>query len=180
MNSYSKKTAPLLLAAFFVLAISFFPQFQRGTTGVAEASLWDTIIGIVAINPLHVSISVPAEAELGRNFKAQIIVENRGDERISEAGVQIFISKGLVLVNKNAVKKVGTIRGSSTKNIFWQVKGTEAGNFSISVSASAVVRGDVVTAQGNTALGVIIEKSPPPRPKLSLFQRFLGFFSRWF
>ena len=180
MNSYSKKTASLLLAAFFVLAISFFPQFQRGTIGIAEASFWDTIIGLVAINPLHVSISVPAEAELGRNFKAQIIVENRGDERISEVGVEILTSKGLVLVNKSAVKEVGTVRGNGTKNISWQVKGTEAGNFSITVSASAVVRGDVVTAQGNTALIAIIEKSPPPRLKPNLLQRFLGFFSRWF
>ena len=180
MNSHLKKIASFLVAAFFVLAISFFPQFQRGTTGVAEASLWDTIIGIVAINPLHVSISVPAEAELGRNFKAQVIVENRGDERISEVGVQIFISKGLVLVNKNAIKEVRTVRGNGTKNISWQVKGTEAGKFSISVSASAVVRGDVVTAQGNTALIAIIEKSPAPRLKPNLLQKFLGFFSRWF
>jgi len=180
MKSHLKKIAFFLFMAFLVVSISFFPQLQAGTMSIAEASFWDTIIGFVAINPLRVSLSVPAEADLGRNFKAQVIVENRGDERISNVMVEIFISKGLVLVNKNAIKKIGMVRGNRTKNISWQVKGTEAGNFSISVSASAVVRGDVVSTQGNTALITITDGPAPPIPTLNVFQSFLSFFRRWF
>jgi len=179
MNSHLKKIAPLPLVVFFVLAISFFPQFRGEAVDVAEASFWDTIVGLVAINPLHVSVSVPEEAELGRNFKAQVIVENRGDDRISKVRIEIFTSKGLVLVNKNAVKEGGTVQGNGTKNISWQVKGAEAGNFSISVNASAVVRGDVVSAQGNTALVTIIEDPVPPRPTPHTLRDLFRFFRRW-
>ena len=174
------KISPLLFVVFLVLAISFFPQYQRSATGVAEASFWDTIIGLVAINPLGVSVSVPAEAELERNFKARVTVENRGDDRVSSVRVEIFVSKGLVLVNKNAVKEIGTIQGSKKKNVSWQVRGTEVGNFSISFSASAVVRGDVASTQGNTALITIIENFSPPIPTPNVFQSFLSFFRRWF
>lgn len=180
MKSNFKKIAFIFFVAFLVVTISFFPQLRGGTVGVAGASFWDTIIGFVTINPLRVSISVPAEADLGRNFKAEVTVENRGDERISNVMVEIFISKGLVLVNKNAIKEIGIIQGNKTKNISWQVRGTEAGNFSISVSAFAVVRGDVVSAQGNTALVTITEGTAPPRPTPNVFQSFIGFFLRWF
>ena len=147
---------------------------------MAKASIWDTIIGFVAINPLHVSISVPEEAKLGRNFKAEVTVENRGDERISNVVVEIFISNGLVLVNKNTVKESGTIKGNGTRNILWQVKGTEAGNFSVSVRASAVVREDAVSIQGNTAIITITDASVTPVSTPNMFQIFLNFFRRWF
>ena len=180
MSRYLKKATCVLFTGFLVAALFSLSPVGPTRVHVAEASFLDIIIGLVAINPLHVNISVPSEAELGRNFKAEVAIENKGDERIRNHKVEIFTSSGLVLVNKSAVKEFGALNGNSTKNISWQVKGTEVGNFSISVSASGEVRSDAISAQGNTALVTVVERFPPPRPRLNAFARFLSFFSGWF
>lgn len=180
MQEVFKKTTAILFVGFLVAALFSSGGVLPTRANIAEASFLDIIIGLVAINPLHVSISVPAEVELRRNFKAEVTVENKGDERIRNLKVEIFTSSGLVLVNKNTVKEFGVLNGNSTKNISWQVKGTEVGYFSISVSASGEVRSDAISAQGNTALVDVVGRFPPPRPRLSVFARFLSFFSGWF
>ena len=180
MQPYLKKTIVIFFVGFLVAALFSLSSTRPTRVNVAEASFLDIIIGLVAINPLHVSISVPSEVELGRNFKAEVMVENRGDGRIRNLNVELFTSSGLTLVNKKAVKEFGALNGKSTKSISWQVKGTEVGNFSISVSASGEVRSDAISAQGNTALVRVVEKSSPPGPRPNAFARFLSFFRGWF
>jgi len=173
----------LLVAALFFLGTSFVSTFgisQKGMVRVAEASFLDTIVAFVTINPLRVHISTPSEAELGRNFKAEVIVENRGKARISNVEVEIFISNGLVLVSKNVSKEIGNVSGNRQKKIFWQVKGIETGNFGISVRATGAVRGDAVSAEGNTAFVTVKEKSSPPGKSTNIFQSFFSFFKKWF
>ena len=175
-----KKIPAPLFVVFLVAALFFSGMSQKGTVRVADASFLDTIVAFVAINPLRVRISTPSEAEVGRNFKAEAIVKNRGEARISNVEVEIFISEGLVLVSKSASKEAGTISGNRQKKIFWQVKGIETGNFGISARASGVVRGDAVSAEGNTAFVTIKEKSPPLGKSTNIFQSFFSFFQRWF
>jgi len=180
MRIYLKKTIVVFVVGFLIATLFSLSTVRPTRVNIAEASFLDIIIALVAINPLHVSISVPAQAQLGRNFKAEVRVENRGEERIRNLKVELFTSSGLELVNKNALKGFGALNGNSTKKISWQVQGTEVGNFSISVRASAQVRADAISVQGNTALVSIVEKSSPPRPRPNALQRFLSFFSGWF
>lgn len=180
MRAYLKKTIAVFFIGFLVAALFSLSPAQPERVSIAEASFWDTIIGLVTINPLHVNVSVPSEVNIGSNFKAEVTVENRGEEMIRNLKVELFISEGLVLVSKNAVKEFGALKGNGTKSISWQVQGTEIGNSSVSVSASAEVRGDAISSQGNTALVTVVEKSrfSPPRP--NALQRFLSFFRSWF
>jgi len=210
MNSkhrFVKKAASIFIAGFFAAAIFFFgvagvglrfagvaSDPQAGMVNTAEASFLDTIVALVAINPLHLAVSAPAEVKVGKKFKVETQVENRGEERISNVRVELFISKGLVLVRKNLVKDVGTIRGNGTKTVSWQLKGIETGNFGISARASGEVRGDVVSAEGDTIFVAIVEKSSPggpgphsgsPRSRGEHFvQNFFAFFGgllgKWF
>lgn len=173
-------TALLVAALFFSGTYSTFGIPQKGGVHVAEASFLDTIVAFVTINPLRVRISTSDEAEVGKNFKAEVLVENRGDARISNVNVEIFISEGLVLVSKNVSKKIGNVSGNREKKISWQVKGTETGNFGILVQATGKVRGDAVSAEGNTAVITIKEKSPPRGNTITLLQKFFNVFKKWF
>lgn len=178
------KKIPARLFAVFLVALLFFSGIlqvsQWGTTRVAEAGFLDTIVAFVTINPLRVRISTPSEVEVGRNFKAEVIVENRGEARISNVEVEIFISEGLVLVSKDVFKVVGQVSGNREKKTLWQVKGIETGNFGISVQATGRVRGNAVSAEGNTAFVTVVEKSSPPGKHTSIFQNFFSFFKKWF
>lgn len=180
MQNYLKKIGLVFFFAFLVVTVSFSGKAGAGVINVAEASFLDIVRGLVRINPLHVTISVPTEAELGKNFKAEVLVENRGEDKISNVRVEIFTSDGLVLINKNSFKEIGAIQGNKTKNIFWQVRGTEIGNFSISVSVSAEAGGNVVSVEGNTAVVRVIEKSSPPIHFSNLFQKFFAIFAKFF
>ena len=179
-----KKAASIFLAGFFAAAIFFSGVSGKGVVSIAEASFLDTIVALVAINPLHLSVSAPQEVEVGKKFKVETTVENRGEERLSNVRVELFISKGLVLVRKNSVKDVGKIRNNGAKTISWQLKGVETGNFGISARAWGEVRGDVVSADGDTIFVVIAEKSSPGGPGPHFVQNFFSFFSglleRWF
>ena len=179
-KTVKKISPPLFVAILLVTALFLSGMSQKGTVSIAEASFLDTIVAFVTINPLRVSISTPREVEVGRNFKAEVIVKNRGKARISNVKVEIFISEGLVLVNKNVIKEIGQVSGNKEKKISWQVKGIETGNFSISVQASGIVKGDAVSAEGNTAVLTVKEKSPPPGKSTNIFQDFFNFFQRWF
>jgi len=184
MPKDSHKAVKKIFSPFFIIilvAILFFSGISHnGTMRIAEASFLDTIVAFVTINPLRVHITTPTEAEVGRNFKAEVIVENRGDVRISNVEVEIFISEGLTLVRKNSSQEIGIISGNKEKQISWQVKGTETGNFSISVRASGVVRGNTVIDEGNTVLVTIKEKSHPPGKPTNFFQIIFNIFQRWF
>ena len=180
MPKVVKKLSFPLFVVFLVIALFFSSVSHAGLMNTAEASFFDSIIALVTINPLRVRISTPAEVVVGRNFKAEVTVENRGKARINNAIVEVFISKGLVLVRKNSSREIGIISGNKEKKVFWQVKGIETGNFGISVRASGVVKGDAVSAEGNTAVVTVKEKSPPPGKFTNIFQSFFSFFQRWF
>ena len=175
-----KNICTCLFAVFLITTLFFSGVLPKENIPIAEASFLDTIIALVTINPLRVSILAPREVDLERKFKAEVTVKNRGDEKISNIEVEIFISEGLVLVSKNATKNIGQISGNKEKKILWQVKGIETGNFSISVQASGIVRGDAVSAEGNTAIVTVKEKSPPPGKSTNIFQSLFSFFQRWF
>lgn len=180
MQNYFKKTILVFFFGFFVVIIFFSRMSPAGAVNVVEASFWDKVIGIVKINPLRVSISAPAEVELEKGFKVEVVVKNRGENRISNVRVEIFISKDLILVNKNSSKKIGSIQGNKTKNISWQIKGTEIGNFSISAKAYAEIEGDAISAQGNTVIVTVVEKSLPPGKPFNFLQRFFNILAKWF
>ena len=175
-----KKISISFFAVFLVTTLLFLGTPQKGVVRIAEASFLDTIVAFVTINPLRVRISTPSEADVGRNFKAEVIIENRGDVRISNVNVEIFISEGLVLVSKDGSKEIGNVSGNREKKILWQVKGIETGNFGISVQATGRVRGDAVSAEGNTAVVAVVEKSSPPGKPTNIFQNFFSFLKKWF
>lgn len=180
MQNYLKKTVLVFFFVFFTIAIFFSGITPTKVTGIAEASFLDTVKSLVTINPLRVSISAPAEVELGRNFKAEILVKNRGKDKISNVRVELFTSNGLVLISKNSFKEIGAIQGNKTKKFSWQVKGTEIGNFSILVSASAEAGENVISAEGNTAIVSVIEKSSSPTYFSNLFQSLFNILAKLF
>lgn len=183
MSKVKKKISLLLFVFIVFFVITIFPigtLSQNKAVNIAEASFLDAIIAFVTINPLSIHISVPKEMNVERNFKAEAIVQNKGEERISNVEVEIFISEGLVLVNKNASKNTGNILGNREKKISWQVKGIETGNFSVSVRVSGIVKEDAISVEGNTAFITIKEKSLPPGRLSFISQNFFDFIKQLF
>ena len=162
----------------FVFATVFLVSTIGSATAV-QASFLDSIRALVTINPLRVSVSVPGEVELGKAFRVEAKVINKGAEKIENAEAEIFLPAGLVLVRKNPIQEVRVIPGRKEKKVFWSVKGEQLGNFGISASAQGELRGDIISAQGNTVIVTVIEKPPPGRP-LSLFQSFFDILRGWF
>ncbi len=177
MRIFTKKFSILFLAVFTLTAV-FFSEF-------AQASFWDTIRAWVTINPLFVDVSAPAEVEVDKVFKVEAKIINKGEEKIENSEAEIFLPEdpeGLVLIQKDPVKKIGVIPGKKEKKISWSVKGEELGNYGISVKVSGVLQGKELSKESDTIMVKIIKKTVPGGGKASfnLFQRFFNLFQEWF
>lgn len=153
----------------FLVAVLFFE------VSVAHASFLDIIRALVTINPLEVSVGTPVEAEIGRVFKVEARVINKGEEKIENVKAQIFLPEGLILQKENSIQHIGVIPGKREKNIFWQVKGEIAGDYIISVSVSGELGVDMVSADASTKITLKEKSSPPGRP-LNIFEIFFDMF----
>ena len=146
MLDYLKKISTLFLAAS-ILIVVFFPNF-------AQASIWDVIKAWVTINPLEINVSAPAEVEIGKVFKVEARVINKGEEKVENARGEIFLPAGLILLKEDSVQEIGIIPGKKEKKISWQVRGEEIGSYVISVSASGELKGYIVSGEGSTLVKV--------------------------
>ena len=158
----------------FLAAVLFF----TAAFGVAQASFLDIIMALVAINPLEVNVTVPAETEINKVFKVEASVRNKGDDRIENAKAQIFLPAGLVLVQKDSVHNINVIQAKTEKTVSWSVKGENTGDYIISVVASGELRGDIVSADG-TAKTTLKAKAVLQGRRFNALQLFLETFQRW-
>lgn len=170
MRIFTKKGSILRLAVFILTAL-FFSNF-------AQASFWDTIRVWVAINPLEVRVSAPAEVEIDKVFKIEARVINKGEEKIENAKAEIFLPPELVLFQKDSVKEMGVIPGKREKKVSWSVKGGAIGNYIISVLVSGELGGQVVNAEA-TDLVEIKESLRKTGPQ-DWLQNLFGFFQKLF
>ena len=175
MLTFKKKVFLLFITVVFSLG-------AIGSLGVgtAQASIFDFIRAFVTINPLAVQVTAPSEADISQVFKVEANVINKGAVKIENVTAEIFLPAGLSIVGKSKIKNIGIVPAGKEKKTSWQIKGIEIGNFFILVKASGVVKGDAVSAEGNTVLIAIKEKSPPPGKSKNIFQSFFSFFQRWF
>jgi len=164
-----KTTLSIFLAAVLFFTVAF---------SVAQASFLDIIMALVAINPLEVDVTVPAEVEINKTFKVEATVRNKGDDRIENATAQIVLPEGLVLVQKDSVRNMNVIQAKSAKTVSWSVKGESVGEYIISVLASGELRGDIVSAD-ETAKTTLKAKSLPQGRPFHALQLFLETLQRW-
>ena len=164
---------------FFLTAfLIFFAVFSSLT---AQASLLDVIKALVTINPMGVVVSAPAEVEVGKTFKVEAEVQNKGSKEISNAKAKIFLpADGLVLNKKDAEKELGAIQGFREKKAVWPVKGETVGSYIIYVSASGELDGQVIGAEGNSVVVEVLKKIRPTRNNSELFSKILDIFRAWF
>ena len=145
-----------------------------------QASFLDIIRALVTINPLEVVVSAPSLVETNKMFKVEARVINKGEERIGRVTAEIFLPGGLALTKKNTVQNVGAISGRREKRIQWSVKAEQTGNYFILVSATAELKGDSITAEGNTVTVTAQENAVIKKPQpTNLLQRFLATLQRW-
>jgi len=145
----------------------------------AQASLLDAIRAWVTINPLEVDVSSPAEAEINKTFKVTVEATNKGEEKIENVQGKIFLSEGLVLLNKKPIKKIGIIQGKKSKKISWTVRGTNKGEYGITASVTGELKGNLISAEGNTEMIEIKDFIEKPRPR-KWYQSLFDFFRGWF
>ena len=167
------------LKVFFLTAfLIFFAVFSSLT---AQASLLDVIKALVTINPMEVAVSAPAEVEIGKTFKVEAKVQNKGSGEISNAKAKIFLpTDGLVLNKKDAEKELGVIQGFREKKVVWSVKGEIVGSYIIYVSASGELDGQVIGAEGNAVVVEMLKKTIPSGNNSELFSKILNIFREWF
>ena len=170
MKHPKAKISVFILAVFLSTVVLF-----SGT----QASFLDIIRALVTINPLEVEVSAPSLVEINKIFKVEATVINKGEERIGRASAEIFLPQGLVLTKKNTVQNAGAISGNREKTIQWSIKAEQATNYIISVSASAELKGDSITAQGNTVIVTAQQGAVSPGQSVDFFQRLLNTFQRW-
>ncbi|MCH7552282.1 hypothetical protein IIB49_02740, partial [Patescibacteria group bacterium] len=158
-----------LLVLFLSAAFPFF----------AQASFLDIIRALVTINPLELDVTAPAEAQINRVFKVEAVATNKGKDTILNAEAEIFPPKGLVLLKKDPMQKMGVILGKKEKKVSWSVRGDSTENYIISVVVSGELRGEPLSADG-TAKITLKEKSLPPGRPFNIFQGFFDFFQGLF
>jgi len=163
-----------------LFVIFFFSGILIVQSSRVQAGFFDFIKALVTINPLDVEVSAPAEEELGKAFKIEATIVNKGDVKIENITAEIFLSAGLRLERKDEFEQINRLQGGKSRIVFWFVKGTDIGFHSASVSAKAEVGGDIVDADGNTVIVEIHEELPPPGQSRGIFESFLNFFRRSF
>ena len=145
----------------------------------AQASFLDIIRALVTINPLEVVVSAPSLVETNKIFKVEARVINKGEERIGRVTAEIFLPGGLALTKKNTVQNVGAISGRREKRIQWSVKAEQTGIYIILVSATAELKGNSITAEGNTVTVTAQENAVLELQPTNLLQRFFAALQRW-
>ena len=175
MEKHLKKS---LLPIFLITILSFF--FFLGinyTAGSNLASLYSVITARVVINPLEVDVFTPTKVEINKVFKVRAKIINKGEEKIKNAKGEIFLPEGIVLIKKNLVQKMGVIPGKKSKRISWTVRGTEIGEYVITVSASAELKEELIAAEDSTAVKIIKKKIPGWwQDRFNFLRRFFGLF----
>lgn len=172
MQGYRKK---ILFSILVISVLSFFIFLGINHTKSNLAFLSGVITAWVTINPLEVNVSAPAEVEIGKVFKVEARVINKGEEKIENAKVEIFLPLELVLLKKDSLREIGVIPSKKEKKISWSVKGEQIGTYFISVKASGELKGELISAESSTIKVSVVEKISPGR-----FDFLREFFGRWF
>ena len=178
MPSRFKKISLFFLAIFILIAGFCSGIIIDKKDYQAQASLWDAIRAWVTINPLEVDVSAPTEAEIGKVFKVTAEATNKGEEKIENVKGEIFLSEGLVLLNKNPVQKTGVIQSKKSKKISWIVRGIGTGNYVIATLVTGELKGNLISAESSTMIE-IKESVAKPRPR-KWYQNIFDFFQGWF
>ena len=178
MHTAPKIILSFAVAAFFAATVFFGGVIDQRESYVAQASFFDFIRAFVTINPLAVEVSAPSEVEIGKVFKVDALVINKGEVRIEGVEGEIFLPEELSLVGKNTVKGAGAISGGRDKKITWSVRGDAIGSYVITVSVSGEVQGNIVSAEGSK-LVIVKENNPPPDRLSSAFQNVFNFVRGW-
>lgn len=168
------RTKKFLLPIFITLAL--FTLLFFGGNQMKEkslASLGNVITARVTINPLEVNISAPLETEIGKVFKVDATLINKGEEKIENSQGEIFLADGLVLIQKDAVRKMGIITGKKEKKASWSVKGEKIGNYVIMVLGSGELGGYGISAGSSANVEV---KESWRGVRANWFQNLLDFF----
>ena len=170
MKHPKAKISVCILAVFLSTVVLF---------SSTQASFLDIIRALVTINPLEVTVSAPPLVEINRIFRVEARVINKGEERIGRTVAEIFLPKGLVLTGKNAAQNAGAISGNRERRIQWSVRAEQIGEYFITVSASAELKGDIITAQGTTGLVKVQQEAVSSVQSVGFFQNILNIFQRW-
>ena len=174
---HMESTKKILILAFITLIFVISLFFGQNYLKNQSASLWDIITAWVTINPLEVNVSAPFEVEINKVFKVEAKLINKGEEKIENAKGEIFLPEGLVLIQKDPVKKTGIIPPKKDKKISWSVKGEKTGSYIITVSGSGELRGQAISAEASTRVEVRKSlRGAQPR----WFQNLLDFFQKQF
>lgn len=166
MRNSSKK-----LFVFFVpvLAVVFF-------TSIAHASFLDIIRAFVTINPLEVKVSAPSKVEIGKVFKIEARIINKGEKRIENVQGEIFLPEKLVLLGGGPVKKAGIVAPGKEKKISWSVKAEKIDNYVISAQVSGILEGSSLSDEGSVVVEIIEKVSPGKNRFFEFLQRIFSFF----
>lgn len=158
---------------FLLSVLYFFGGTIFGNSSVIQASFYDFIKAFVTINPLDIEVSIPTEVEIGKTFKVEVTIINKGDVKIEDTEGEIFLPVELSLLGKSTVKNVGVVPGGRAKRITWQIKGNTVGQYIISVFVVGEVNGDPVNAEESKVLSVN-EQASLPGQSSNIFIRFFN------
>jgi len=168
---YTKK-ALLTLSLIFILVA--FISFGLDYFGNQLASFFSIIIARVTINPLEVNVSAPVEVEMGKAFKVEARVINKGEKKIRSAKAEIFLSDGLSL-KRSSTQNWGIIQGEKEKKVSWQIRGEITGNYFITVKAAGRLGIEDINSEDSVMVKIIGEASLSQNNFLEFFQRFFDF-----
>lgn len=167
----------ILFSILIISTLSFVLLWGIKYGGSDLASLFDVIVARVTINPLEVKVSAPSRVKVGKIFKVEARLVNKGEEEIKDTEAEIFLPSGLTLIKKDLIQRIGVIRGKKGKKVSWLVRGEKMGIYIITVSGRGELKGQTISAEDSTK--VEIRESLKGFQAITWFQDFLNFFGRW-
>ena len=150
---------------------------------IAQASLLDIIQALVAINPLELTMTAPPEAVINEAVKIEVVIKNKGEEKIDNIQAEIFLPEGLVLITKKQIYKIGAIPPLKEKKTRWLVKGEKSGEYIILVSVKGKLGEHEISSEESTVVAILNKADTArlnsPQSFHNLWQGLLNFFKNW-
>ena len=131
-----------LILAGIALLLTLLP------TGPAVASTREIeITATVTLSPLEVLASAPSRVLVGKVFRVDAIIRNRGDLKIKKAVASIYLPINVEIVGGHPKEDLGNIPAQKYTTVTWRLRALKEGNYVILISARGDYGGAIVTGE---------------------------------
>jgi len=103
-----------------------------------EKFIKNAIAWLLNLQRLDVTITVPAEVQVGEEFNVTVTISNLGITNITGVTATITVPEGIVLVKPTEASiSVGVVKAGEDKVIYWTVKAEKEGTYTFTIEVTS-------------------------------------------